>query len=245
MTTVRTDEKDPGPVPRGFPTIDLAEPRTIRLISTAHIQEPAMAPLVDDQGALDFIAGIERQTSMRQDVEMPLPSGVRRAELLGEASGYGWTYANAAFCYARPNGSRFNDVNRGAWYASWGADAIQTSLAEMEYHLTRELDAVGIYDNITDYREIFAAFIGSFVDLVAAAPGGWLHADPGIGYPAGQELARELRAAGVVGVVYPSARRPGGSCMAVFRTTAVQNIRPGGTWRMTWSGSRTPSIQKV
>lgn len=226
-------------------TVEIVEPATIRLISTAHITEPAMAPLADDAAELDFLAEIESQTSMRQDAEMPLPTGVRRSELLTEAHGYGWSYVNAAFCYTRAEGSRFNGPERGAWYAALGEDAVRTAQAEVAYHLTRELENVGVFDNVTDYRELLAGFLGVFADLRGAPDAPHLDPDTGVGHPAGQRLARRLREAGLPGAIYPSVRRPGGQCLAAFRPNLVQNIRQGATWRFTWSGSPTPGIDMV
>lgn len=240
-----SEEQPPKANPCGLPLVELAEANTVRLISTAHIAEPAMAPLADDDDALEFLAGIERKTSLRQDMDMPLPDGVRRGELLTEAHGYGWTYVNAAFCYTRPRGSRFNDADRGAWYAAWGGGATETALAEVSFHLTRELENVGVFENITDYRELLAGFIGPFADLRHSEGEDFLNPEPTVGHPAGQKLARELRDAAVNGVVYPSARKADGICLAAFRTTLVQNTRQGATWRLTWTGKATPAIVLV
>ena len=65
------------------------------------------------------------------------------------------------------------------------------------------------------------------------------------GHAAGQKLARELRGADLGGVVYPSSRRAGGSCLAAFRTTLVQNIRQGATWELTWAGSPEFAVAEV
>ena len=217
--------------------VELVEPATIRMISTAYIDEPAMQPLADTEAALEVLESIERKTSLRQNEEMPLPPGVTKGELLTPAYGYGWTYVNAAFCYTRPNGSRFNSSDRGAWYAALEDDPPQTAIAEVGYHLTRELENVGVYENVTRYRELVAGFIGPFVDLRDARGEDFLNPDEAIGHKAGQALAREIREADFGGVVYPSARRADGTCLAAFRTTLVQNVRQGATWELTWSGT--------
>jgi RES domain len=70
-----------------------------------------------------------------------------------------------------------------------------------------------------------------------------LDPDPAIGYPAGQALARRLRAeVGSNGIVYPSVRRQGGTCLAAFRPDLVQDPREGGIWRLTWQGTPEPSV---
>lgn len=235
----------PPPLPHGLETSTIAENDTIRLISTAYINEPAMAPLADDDADLDFFAEIERKTSMRQNEDLPLPPEVDRRELLTEASGYGWTYVNAAFCYTRPGGNRFNDANRGAWYAAWGEDAAKTAISEISFHLTRELENVGVFENITDCRELVASFIGPFVDLRGKEAEPYLSTDSARGHDAGQALARVLRAAQASGVIYPSLRRAGGLCLAAFRTNLVQNVRQGATWRLTWDGEPIPTVAAV
>lgn len=231
-------------VPRNLPLAELLEPATIRMIGTAYIDEPAMRPLADTDAALALLERLERRTSLRQNEEMPLPPGVRQDELLTPAHGYGWTYVNAAFCYARPGGSRFNGSERGAWYAAMGDAPAQTAIAEVGWHLTRELAHVGVYENVTRYRELIAGFIGPFVDLRGQPDADYLDPDERVGYAAGQLLARELRQQEFGGVVYPSARRSGGTCLAAFRTTLVQNIRQGATWELTWSGAPDFTIRR-
>jgi hypothetical protein len=238
-------EDAPRPVPHGLPETTFTEPSTIRLISTAHITEPAMAPLADNAGDLDILAQLEAKTSRRRDMDMPLPAEVLRSELLTEAHGYGWSYINAAFCYTRPTGNRFNGPERGAWYASWGKDAVPTAQAEVAWHLTRELANVGVYDNITDYRELIAGFTSRMADLRGEGTAPCLDPDPTSAYPAGQALARDMRQAGIPGLLYPSVRRRGGQCLVAFRPNLVQNIRQGATWRFTWAGTPKPEITAI
>lgn len=225
----------------GHPVVEFTEPATVRFISTAYIDEPALAPLADTGAEIDFLSTLEMKTSRRQDSDMPLPSGLRRTEMVTAAHGFGWTWINAAFCYTRPGGSRFNSPERGAWYAAWGPEALETGLDEITFHLTRELDAVGVYENITDYREVFAGFTTLMVDLRGALGAPFLDPDPTVAYPVGQELARRILSEGGHGVLYPSARHPDGTCLAGFRPTHVQNVRQGERWRLTWSGDRVPT----
>lgn len=137
----------------------------MRLICTADVSEPAIAPFADGVDELKVLETVEQPTSVRRDAEMPLPSGGRRSELLTGARGYGWTYINAAFCYTRPTDSRFNGPEIGSWYATCSKSAIAKARTEVVFHLTRELRNVGIYENVIDYRELLAGFIGPFVDL--------------------------------------------------------------------------------
>ena len=62
-------------------------------------------------------------------------------------------------------------------------------------------------------------------------------------YVASQALAERLLAADASGVVYPSVRRAGGTCLACFRPALVYNVRRHARYRFTWSGRPTPSIR--
>jgi hypothetical protein len=91
---------------------------------------------------------------------------------------------------------------------------------------------------VTEYGELVADFIGAFHDLRGATPPpACLDPDPAIGYPAGQELARELRAVQSPGLIYPSARDRRGTNLVAFEPASVQNVRQGRLWRLTWSGT--------
>lgn len=231
--------------PAAIPVVDIVEPDTVRLISTAHIDEPALAPLADTEADLAALEALEVQTSARHPSGLQVPDGIDPRELLTAAAGYGWTYVNAAFCHTRTAGNRFNGPERGAWYAAYGVTAVDTARAEVAWHLTRELDAVGVYDNLTAYRELVAGFVTRLHDLSGYRDEPFLAPDPETAYPAGQALARDLHLAGANGVIYPSVRRPGGRCLAAFRPGLVQNIRQGATWAFHWSGRREPEIRPL
>lgn len=226
-----------------IPSVSFTEPDTIRLISTAYIKEPALGPLADSDADRAILEDLESRTSARQAGIMPLPPGLRRNELRTEADGFGWTYINAAFCYTRPTGNRFNGAERGAWYAAWGSYASETAQAEVIWHLTRELDAVGIYENITAYRELLSGFTSQMHDLTGLPEIPCLNSDPAIAYPAGQALARSLRQeANSNGILYPSARHPEGRCLVALRPSVIQNIRQGSTRTFAWTGDRVPEV---
>ncbi|NVK35535.1 MAG: RES family NAD+ phosphorylase [Rhodobacteraceae bacterium] len=226
-----------------LPVVNFTDADTLRLVSCAYIDEPAMQPLVDTDEELAFLAEVEALTSPRQTGDLPVPDGLQRAELQNESHGYGWTYVNAAFCYTRADGNRFNGPERGAWYAAYGTKAAKTAQEEVVYHLTRELEATGVYDNITSYRELMAGFTTRLHDLNGQNNAQCLSLPPQEAYPAGQALARDILANGGNGLLYPSRRHVGGQCLVAFRPVLVQNVRPGNAWIMQWSGSATPSIR--
>lgn len=224
------------------PTVDLAQRDTIRLVSTGRLKAPVLLPLAANHGAFEDIAALESATNGRlQAMESGLPDLDPRELVFGRA---GHTFSNAAFTHTRRGGNRFNDENRGAWYCGFDAG---TALGEVSYHLTRELEAIGRFENETDYAELIADFHGPFHDLRQAdrASDASLHDDPAVAYPAGQALARRLRAeAASNGIVYPSARHAGGTCLVAFRPDLVQNLREGDVWRLAWQGSPVPIVSR-
>lgn len=225
-----------------LPVSDIIQRNTIRLIPSGRLKPPVLAPLAADEGALDDLAALESVTNGRiQASGTGLPNLDPRELVFGRPND---SFVNAAFTHVRPGGNRFNDSQRGAWYCSWDA---RTSLGEVAYHLTCELDAIGRYDTHVDYAELIADFIGPFHDLRGNSSAGHdlagvLGADTASAYPAGQALARRLQAVGSNGLIYPSVRYPGGTCLAAFRPLLVQNVRQGGLWRVSWTGSREPAI---
>ena len=57
-------------------------------------------------------------------------------------------------------------------------------------------------------------------------------------YIASQQLSIQLLEAGSLGILYPSARRPGGNCIACFRPSLVSNVRKRDLYRLRWFPDR-------
>jgi hypothetical protein len=150
-------------------------------------------------------------------------------------------FINASFAYARPRApNRFNGPNRGAWYA---ALAVETCLAEVSFHMAAFLADAGEFNATVEYAEMLSSLAGDFVDLRQAPHHVSLDPDPAIGYPAGNALASQARVQGLNGVVYPSVRQAGGTCLAALRPAAVQSVRQGDVYRLTWRGAPEPSVE--
>jgi RES domain-containing protein len=148
-------------------------------------------------------------------------------------------FINAAFAYWRPRElNRFNGPGRGAWYA---ALRIETAVVEVGFHIARELARVNDYNAIIDFAELFASFAGEFVDLRGVEPRpDCLHPDPAVGYPAGNALAEQARHDGRNGIVYPSVRHDGGTCIVALWPAVVQSVTQGRVLRAHWRGQPTP-----
>jgi RES domain-containing protein len=150
-------------------------------------------------------------------------------------------FINAAFSYWRPREfNRFNGPGRGAWYA---ALAVETCVEEVAFHMTRELERVNDFNAAVDYAEMFASFAGEFVDLRGVDPAPpCLDPDTVVGYPEGNKLAEVTRHAGHNGVIYPSVRHRGGTCVVALWPHAVQSVAQGRVLCLTWNGKREPAV---
>ncbi len=219
----------------------------VRLIPATYHKPPTLRGLVDTDDELEMLAELEGLTSARLTAERGGNPHLDRRELafarrLRDLQVYGNTHINAVFTYTRPQGNRFNDGTRGAWYCSWH---VTTSVAEVAFHRTRELGYIGLYEDQARYVELLADLIGDFPDLGAEPDHPALNPEPDVGYPEGQALALALRREGHRGLIYPSVRHPGGRCLVVFEPSAIQNVRPGASWDLIWSGTPDYTVQGV
>jgi len=211
---------------------------TCRLIPSrfADMEDSVLGPLAEGDDVLRDLFDLDNATNDRLRGESGLLPGIGVDELVFGVPNF--RIINAAFTYARPEGSRFNDGDRGAWYCGFDAD---TSLAEVIFHKTVEYAEIDRFDDSVTYQCLLADFSASFHDvrgIVAYED----CLDPG-SYVASQALASELLEGGSMGVIYPSVRHPGGTCLACFRPALVGNVRKAQTYRLTWAGSPHPAVE--
>ncbi len=220
------------------PQVRLTFARTVRLVATARLRDPVLLGLVG-RDRLDHLAAIEAATSARLAAEHHGSAQLAARELVfGVAQA---SFINAAFAYSRPReANRFSGPGRGAWYAALSR---QTAVAEVAFHLARELACIGDFHATVDYAELFAGFAGDFADLRGIVPSpACLDPDPAVGYPLGNAYAGRVRAAGGNGIVYPSVRHAGGTCLVALLPHAVQSVTQGDVLRLVWSGTPEPRL---
>lgn len=221
------------------PVVTEAFARTVRLVTTARLRAAVLAPLVDDEDELAQLSEIEGATSARLMAEERGISGLAANELVYDVPHA--RFINASFAYAKPQQpNRFNGASRGAWYA---ALAVETCLAEVGFHLTRVLADAGEFNAVVEYAEMFASLAGDFLDLRQQPEHPALGAETPTAYPIGNRLADGARAQGLNGIIYPSVRHRGGTCIAALRPAAVQSVRQGAVYRMTWRGQPHPQVE--
>ena len=213
----------------------VAFPRTIRLVSSARLRPPVLAPLADDAEELNLFAELEGATSGRLISEHRGLGTISPDELV-----HGVPHAkfiNASFAYAKPREpNRFNPASRGAWYS---ALARETCIAEVGYHLTKALADAGDFNAMVDYTELLASMSGVFVDMRGSPDHRALNPDPVVGYVAGNSVAAWTRAEGHNGIIYPSVRQKGGTCIVALWPNVVQSVTQGSIIRLAWTGSHS------
>jgi RES domain-containing protein len=213
---------------------------THRLIHSKYSDDGSsvLARIAESDGHLADIFDLDNAANDRLRAENDLLPGIGVRELLFGVPYY--RVVNAAFAHAHPLGSRFNGPDRGAWYAAF---EIRTAQAELAFHKTVHLAEIDRFEDDVTFDDYLADFSGEFHDLRAA--GDWIECLDPYTYVQSQALAERLLDGGSLGIVYPSVRRTGGTCLACFRPALVMNVKKGTTYRFRWSGHPTPTIAAV
>ncbi len=209
---------------------------THRLIPAQFADDGAsvLARLTDDEETLNRVFELDNATNDRLLGELGRLPGIDARELVFGIPSY--RIINAAFCHPAPSGSRFNSPDRGAWYAGF---ELETAQAEVAYHRRLWLrETAWEEEDVCDYLDYLADFRAEFHDLRGAAE----HADclAMDDYAASQALAAQLLKVGSAGIVYPSVRRWGGTCLVCFRPVLVTNVRQGDTFTFTFPVEELP-----
>jgi RES domain-containing protein len=204
-------------------TTHIAQDDTHRLIPNRYFEEgeSVLARLDLPKAQMEDLFRLDDATNERLVGEAGGLHGITVHELVFGVPQY--HIINAAFTHTRPQGSRFNGPTRGAWYAGF---SLKTSQTEVAFHYAEGLREVNWQEEETvSYREYLADFRGDFHDLRNDARAK-KYLDPN-SYRASQQLAHDLLNRGSAGVVYPSVRHAGGTCLACFRPAIVANVRTG------------------
>jgi RES domain-containing protein len=198
--------------------------RTHRLIPYRYSDrgQPILNRLAkDDDDLLSDLTELEGATNDRLLGESGRLPGVSTIELV---SGFRLAHiVNATFAHANPLGGRFNRTGRGAWYASF---EMQTAQTEVAFHRAAELKEVGWnYEEVSPYIDYLADFRHEFHDLRGDRDfADCLDPDS---YTSSQTLGLRLLTHGAAGIVWPSVRHKGGTCIVCFRPPLVLNVQEG------------------
>ncbi len=181
-------------------------------------------------GVLADLSELDAATNERKVAELGGCTGIGPNELLSGVPQA--QIVNASFCHPSPYGGRFHGPQRGAWYAAFD---LETSIAEVSFHKKRFLQEAHMGgEHVFEYVDFLADFSGDFHHLDARELESCLQPAPVPQcYAASQALGTSLLYAGSNGIIYPSVRRPFGTCIACFRPALVFHPRRSSTYSLT------------
>jgi hypothetical protein len=196
----------------------------------------ALARIADDDAHLTDLFDLDNATNDRLLAENDRLPGIGVHELLFGVPHY--RVVNAVFTHAHPLGGRVSSPDRGAWYAAF---ELKTSQAEVAFHKTVQLAEIGRFEDEVTFDDYLADFSGEFHDLRERSA--FAECLNPASYVESQILAERLLDAGSLGIVYPSVRNEGGTCIVCFRPALVTHLRKGKTYRFRWQGEPKPVIE--
>jgi hypothetical protein len=197
--------------------------------------DSVLTRIADDDEHLQLIFELDNATNTRLQAEENLSPGISARELVFHVPHY--RVVNAAFTHANPLGARFSTPERGAWYAAF---ELATAKAEVLFHKSIEFAEIDWKEREEiSYDDYLADFTAGFHDLRGVAD----EALSPTSYVRSQQLAAELMQLGSLGIVYPSVRREGGTCVACFRPSIVANVRKSEQYRLIWTPLRARMVR--
>ena len=219
------------------PTSRVRRHDTHRLIPSKYSDRgSALARIADDDAHLTDLFDLDNATNDRLLAENDRFPGIGVHELVFGVPHY--RVVNAVFTHAHPLGGRFSSPDRGAWYAAFD---LKTSQAEVAFHKTVQLAEIGRFEDEVTFDDYLADFSGEFHDLRERSA--FAECLNPASYVESQVLAERLLDAGSLGIVYPSVRNEGGTCIVCFRPALVTHLRKGKTYRFRWQGEPKPVIE--
>jgi hypothetical protein len=212
---------------------------THRLVPSKYrASESVLTRIADSDADLRAIFDLEQITNDRLLAEHQRQPGLGPHELVFGVPSY--HVVNATFCHPHPLGARFSGPDRGAWYAAF---ELRTAQTEVGFHRSIELMEIGwMGEERASYDDYLADFSGEFHDLRRDRRfANCLARDS---YVESQDLGQRLLDSGSLGVVYPSVRRPGGTCLACFRPAVVANVRRDAEYAFTFSAGGWRAVKR-
>lgn len=222
-----------------FPRNRVQWPRTHRLI-LSHFPPIDLYDDIADPRDWDLISAAVQRTNPRAATghgDLSLVPPERRI------SGDGASWVMAAFVHISPDRqSRFSAGSYGVYYAG---DSIETALHEHCFHLGRFYAATNEAEGwLSEVRELQGSIDAELTDLRHGDAADFLDPDPAHYGPA-QDFAAAERARGSNGIVYPSLRNPGGTCIGAFWPDVVSVATQADHYRYHWNGSEIDYVRRI
>jgi hypothetical protein len=228
---VRARHVLPGPAP-------IKQDGTHRLVPLCWSDEGVLQELADKSEVLADLEELEAATNPRLAAEASGLPGISKELVFGVPYS---SIINGCFTHQKLKDGRFNDSSRGAWYAAFQLGTAQHEVAHHRAVELREILAEWDKEEVSRYIDYLADFRGDFHDLRGSEA--FQEYLDRANYARSQALALRLLHSGSAGIVYPSVRHRGGTCLACFRPLLVANVRKGGRYRLTFKHAELTSIQ--
>lgn len=207
-------------------------PQAWRIIASRYPPINLFERLTPDPAVWDALITLEQLTNPRVRDEVGEIALVPPDE---RVSGPGASYVMASFTHINRRGSRFSDGTFGVYYA---AAELKTAIAETVHHFEAFARDSGDPVRTEDMRVLVGTVAEDFEDVAALAePQRSQVLDPHR-YAVSQAYPCALRDDGATGVVYPSVRRTGGTCIGAFRPRAVDIPQEERHLKYRWNGDR-------
>ena len=181
-----------------------------RIIASRYPPIALFERVSDNPAVWDVLIELEQATNPRVRDEA---GEIALVPLGRRVSGPNASWVMAPFTHINRNGSRFSDGSYGVYYA---ARSLQTAIRETGYHFARFAADSNDPPRREDMRVLLGSVSATLHDVSKLDekttrrildPQSYTHSRP---------FAAELREDGSDGIVYPSVRDEGGSCIATF-----------------------------
>jgi len=212
-------------------------PQACRIVPTRH-PSVNLFDRVADAADFDALYALEALTNDRIRDEL---GEIERVPPAQRQYGPGSGPIMAAFTHVNTLGSRFADGRHGMFYA---ARERATAVAETRYHHARFLAATRegpLHLPMRLYQVEIDARLHDLRPVGAVSPAVF---DPD-DYTAARALGARLRAAGSLGVVYPSVRQthaPRGQCVGLFTPQGARRCLHAAVLLYAWDGTRFTDV---
>ena len=204
-------------------------------IIAAHLPRIDIFEQVCEPGDLAAILRLEAMTNPRM---LEVSAAIRSVEPEDCVTGPGSTFVMAPFAYPRP--SRFTDGTFGIYYAG---DVVDTAIAEHKHHSEIFLADTSEPPGVFDHRVIEAAVDCPLEDVARNDRAGEL-LNPN-DYRASRAFGAVLHGKRADGLVWPSVRRPGGTCIGIFKPRLVHNARSAYYLGYRWDGTFVSDVFRM
>jgi hypothetical protein len=188
--------------------------------------------LTSDTSVWDALIALEQSVNPRLRDQV---GEIRLVAKEDRVSGPGASWVMAAFTHVNPKGSRFSDGAYGVYYAG---KSRETAIRETVFHFEQFARDAADPPRSEDMRMLVSRARGAVVDVSSLPRKRQRAVLASTSYEASRAWAKEVRSTGAAGIVYPSVRHPGGTCVAAFKPTLIGSAKEERRLQYHWDGTR-------